>query len=317
MVSKIKNRLGETTKNKQSLNMTIIKYNTYRDIDVKFDDGTIITNRPYEHFKNGSIMNNNFKLPNFKDRTGEIKKNTNGNNMKIIKYNSWDNILVEFENGYTTTCAYKEFKNGYVKNPYEKTIYNLGYIGEGKYKTSLNNKNTIQYTYWKNILKRCYDRKYSSKYPTYKDCTTCEEWHNFQNFAQWFDENYYECDEKRMHLDKDILHKGNKIYSPNNCIFVPERINLLFTKNNINRGNHPIGVSWDKNEGKYRATCSTFNNGVKISKYLGVYNTTEEAYHVYKHFKEKHIKQVANEYKNQIPVKLYDALYKYEVEITD
>lgn len=36
-----------------------------------------------------------------------------------------------------------------------------------------------------------------------------------------------------------------------------------------------------------------------------------------KHTKEKHIKKIANKFKNNIPKKLYDALYNYEVEITD
>ena len=44
---------------------------------------------------------------------------------------------------------------------------------------------------------------------------------------------------------------------------------------------------------------------------------SEEAFKSYKTFKEKYIKQVADEYKDKIPKKLYDAMYRYEVEITD
>lgn len=121
-----------------------------------------------------------------------------------------------------------------------------------------------------------------------------------------------------MCLDKDILIKNNKIYSPNTCIFVPQRINNLFTKTNKNRGNLPIGVSYYLNYNQYTATCSIIKeNERKGHKTLGYFNTIEEAFNAYKNFKEKYIKQIANEYKDYIPIKLYNALLNYQVEITD
>ena len=122
-----------------------------------------------------------------------------------------------------------------------------------------------------------------------------------------------------MHLDKDILIKNNKIYSPDTCIFVPQRINELFIKTNKLRGNLPIGVSYLKNINKFQANCKTFTKrgSASYSNYLGCFKTPLEAFNVYKQFKEKYIKQVADEYKNKIPQKLYEAMYRYEVEITD
>ena len=122
-----------------------------------------------------------------------------------------------------------------------------------------------------------------------------------------------------MHLDKDILYKGNKIYSPSTCIFVPNRINTLFTKSNLTRGKYPIGVNIDNKTHKFRARCSIFDNINKkvIRVTLGSYNNEIEAFQCYKRFKENYIKEVAEEYKNLIPTKLYEAMYKYEVEITD
>ena len=125
--------------------------------------------------------------------------------------------------------------------------------------------------------------------------------------------NYYEIDNKVMNLDKDILIKGNKIYSPKTCIFVPHDINKLFTKSNKTRGEYPIGVSKSKTYGKVRARCSV--NGK--TKELGEYYSIEEAFQVYKKFKESYIKQIADEYKPYIPKELYEAMYRYEVEITD
>ena len=121
-----------------------------------------------------------------------------------------------------------------------------------------------------------------------------------------------------MCLDKDILVKGNKVYSPETCIFVPKTINSLFTKRQNDRGESVIGTSLTQN-GKYRAYCSLINPKTGKSKYehLGCYETQEKAFEVYKYYKERNIKEVADYYKDKIPQKLYDALYNYEVEITD
>ena len=122
-----------------------------------------------------------------------------------------------------------------------------------------------------------------------------------------------------MELDKDILFKGNKIYSSDNCIFVPQTINKLFIKRQNNRGESAIGTSYHKRDKKYQAYCSIINpeTGKSKFKYLGYYETELEAFEVYKYYKEKNIKEVANYYKEQIPSELYNGLYNYIVEITD
>ena len=196
-------------------------------------------------------------------------------------------------------------------------IYDIGYYGEGKYKARKNNNEmTIQYRYWFNMIQRCYSEKELNRNKTYENVTVCEEWHNFQNFAKWFDDNYYEVDGERMNLDKDILIKGNKIYSPETCVFVPQRINVIFTKRQNGRGSLPIGVRYMNK--KFQARCNVkYKNEKSKSVNLGTYDNVYEAFNEYKKFKEKYIKEVADEYKSKIPKKLYDALYIYEVEITD
>ena len=120
-----------------------------------------------------------------------------------------------------------------------------------------------------------------------------------------------------MCLDKDIHQKGNKIYAPDKYIFVPERINTLFVKSNAIRGDCPIGVHYYKDRSKYIAYCNIIINNKEEKVFLGYYNTSEEAFKVYKEFKEAYIKQVAEEYKNKIPSILYEAMYRWEIEITD
>ena len=111
-----------------------------------------------------------------------------------------------------------------------------------------------------------------------------------------------------------LLIKGNKIYSPNTCIFVPQNINKLFTKSTKTRGELPIGVY--KVSGCNNKYASHFNCCGKLAN-LGTFDTTEEAFNAYKIAKENEIKRIADEYKDKIPQKLYDAMYSYEVEITD
>ena len=245
------------------------------------------------------------------DRNGETKISKGGNLMTIINYTNSKNIDVLFpDTGYIATNRdYKEFSVGILKDMYEKTVWGVGYLGGGKYKSGGSKKHVT----WRHMLERCYDLKAQEKQPTYIDCTVCEEWHNYQIFAEWYDNNYYEVEGELIHLDKDILFKGNKIYSPSTCIFVPRDINSLFTKTNAKRGEFPIGVTWHEKTGKYQAGCN--NNGELI--YLGLHFTPEEAFNAYKIYKEVLIKQIADKYRDKIPKELYSALYKYEVEIND
>lgn len=246
---------------------------------------------------------------------GETKVNNFGSEMIIIKYNNNKDIDVFFPK-YNWTfhgTTYNCFKNGNIKCPYEPRVRGIGYIGEGKYTSRVNGEKIKSYVKWGNMLNRCYG-KGGKRDVTYKECFVCDEWLNFQNFAEWFDNNYYEIPNERMCLDKDILVKGNKIYSPNTCVFTPEKINILFNKNNKVRGDCPIGVTYNKRDKIYEASCCIDK---RHQVYLGRYNDVNKAFQVYKEFKENYIKQVADEYKSLIPNKLYIAMYKYEVEITD
>lgn len=168
------------------------------------------------------------------------------------------------------------------------------------------------YKLWRSMLSRCYDT-YKRKYYNYIDCTVCEEWHNFQNFAKWYENNYYKIEGIMMNLDKDILIKGNKVYNPETCMFVPQNVNVLFTKSNKIRGLYPIGVSLYRGN-KYKSTCS---DGKGKSLNLGYFITIDDAFDRYKSYKEKLIKDIANGYKDKIPTKLYDAMMEYTVDIKD
>lgn len=259
------------------------------------------------------------------ERLGKENRNTFGTLMKIVEYESSSNVTIEFQDEYKfrKKCDYnKQFIRGEVRNPYDKETYNVGYIGVGKYKTKEKGKITKSYQTWKSMLQRCYDPYYINKEPAYKDCYVCKEWHCFQSFAEWWEENVYNCNNERMELDKDILVKGNKIYSPETCLIVSQRINNLFVKRRNDRGEYPIGVTYRKKDDCLYSQCQIIDERGKYKrKHLGSFplNRPFQAFYTYKQFKENYIKQVADEYysKGLIPKKLYDAMYKYEVEIND
>lgn len=247
------------------------------------------------------------------DRIGVYGKNKYGSLMKVIKYIDNKNIIVQFDDGYTVPTNWDAFVKGKVRNPYDRSINGIGYIGEGNYQPSVMDKQIPQYTTWINMLKRCYCGKFHDNYPTYKDCSVCDEWLNFQNFAEWYDSNYYEIEGEKMQLDKDILIKGNKVYNPETCIFVPERINKLFVKRDSSRGDLPIGVALDKRNGIY--VIHQLKNSINYNPKTT--NTPEKAFLFYKENKEKYIQEMAEKYKDKIPNKLYEAMINYQVEITD
>lgn len=253
------------------------------------------------------------------ERVGEIKLNNFGSEMIIVEYRSSKDIDIYFPQ-YDWTAKgmlYDKFKMGKIKCPYEPRAYGVGYMGEGKYKGD--SKHKIIYNHWLHMLRRCYCEEFYTKHTTYIDCYVCDEWLNFQNFAKWHEDNYYVVGNERMSLDKDILVKGNKLYSPSTCIFVPQRINSKFVKCDKQRGNLPIGVSFNKSKNKYCSCCKVYNEETNKSKtkHLGDYDTIDDAFLVYKNFKENSIKELAEKYKDVIPKELYEAMMSYEVEIDD
>ena len=253
------------------------------------------------------------------DRTGEEKFNNFRSKMVIKEYRNNMDIDVYFpEYDWTFEhVQYNTFKKGNVKCPYEPRYYGKGYLGEGKYTVSENGKTTDKFNIWHGVLQRCYDPKVHKKHPTYKGCEVEVYLLNFQHMGKWLDENYYEVPGEQMHLDKDILCKGNKIYSRNTCIFVPKRINTLFTKRDNDRGDSPIGAT-PTSSGNYQVRC---HDGYGKSVYLGVYSTKEKAFQVYKEYKEKVIREVIDSYEGKIPepqyTKLKTAMYNYKVEMDD
>ena len=159
---------------------------------------------------------------------------------------------------------------------------------------------TQAYKTWTGIIDRCYRPGHEEKFKAYADCSVCEEWKYFSNFKKWFDENYIEG----FDIDKDILIKGNKVYSPEACSFVPRIINLLFAKNKKRKSNLPRGVKYRKYGNRYSAEISIEG---KI-KFIGYFKDVDSAAEAYNQARKEYILEIAEKYKDKLKPNVYEAI---------
>lgn len=238
-------------------------------------------------------------------RVGEIHKSNKSGEFKIIEFFNARNVTIQFNDGFIVkNKTYGQIKVGKVVNPYHPWIYNTGFIGEGKFSSTTHNK---FYHIWRSMLRRCYDEKTQIVNYTYTICNVDKRWHNFQIFCVWCETNYIDG----FYLDKDILFKGNKVYGPDTCCFVPVEINNLFKTQDKYDKNLPTGINLVGN--KFKAKLNRFGNTI----YLGTFDTKLEAFKTYKILKEEYIKEVANLWKPKLKPEVYEAMINYQVEITD
>ena len=165
----------------------------------------------------------------------------------------------------------------------KKLIYGVGLNDSKEPVTSLiNGKRVISkyYDLWNSMIQRCYSEKEKEKWPTYKDCYVCDDWLIFSNFKSWMKKQEWHG----LHLDKDLLFKGNKVYSPETCIFVSKELNAFTTDSVAKRGIYPIGVNFHKSSGKFIAQCK--NPFTKSRGYIGLYSSPEDAHEAWR--KRKH-----------------------------
>ncbi len=208
--------------------------------------------------------------------------------------------------GKTKSCGCWNKK---VRHEAKKLVHGVG-INDYDERIKINGKHILSYRKWLALLGRCYKESTLKRNPTYLGCSVCEEWKYFSKFKEWFDENYVDGYE----IEKDILVKGNKVYSPPTCCFVPHKINSLFCKSNSTRGVYPIGVYYKKKQGIFVAVLQ---KGGKTQTEIGKYSNPDEAFNAYKQAKESYIKEVADGWKDKIASNVYEAMYNYKVEITD
>ena len=215
-----------------------------------------------------------------------------------------------------TEDSSKDDSGGVEYTSHRRKARGVGTYTKGLYTASMwvNGKAVItrEYDAWRHMLQRGYCLKYKLRNPSYSDTTIEAVFHDFQGFCLW-GRNKVGFGLQGYCLDKDILVKGNKVYGPGHCVFVPQEINKLFTRREARRGSFPIGVSMT-DSGKYMARLCT---GAGSEKYLGSFKTPLAAFEAYKVAKERYIKAVADHWIDSVDAETHQALYNYRVEIGD
>lgn len=146
------------------------------------------------------------------------------------------------------------------------------------------------YKVWMHMVERSFSERLIRKYPNYEGCTIFEEWKYFSNFITWVDsqpnKNWKSCA-----LDKDLLILGNKVYSPETCVFIPQQLNNFTTTRAASRGQYMLGVIFHKRDQMFVASCrNPFN---KKQESLGYYSTELEAHKVWQAKKHEHAHSLA------------------------
>ena len=240
--------------------------------------------------------------------------NKQGFNYKIVHYNTYYDITILFDSGYIKSATMKEVKRNAIKDKLSPSVYGVGIVGI-RYQTKINGKHTTEYSVWKNMLRRCYGEKGRQKFQSYNDCTVSENFKKYSYFYEWSNKQvgFNSVDDmgNPFHLDKDLLVKGNKIYSETTCVFLPLEINVALAIRDSKNKNFHVGVR--KGCNKYEAICCINSK----STYLGTFNTEIDAFNAYKQAKENYLKELANKWKGKIDDRAYNALMNYKVEITD
>ena len=249
----------------------------------------------------------------YNDCVGKVCKSKSSGDFKIVKYNGSGNVEILFlKTGYETAARLDHIKSGEVKDPYSPSVCGVGILGT-KYPSTVNSRNTKEYVLWQRMLKRCYSTIFKKRRPTYEGCEVSNNFKNYEYFYEWC-QNQIGFNVEGWHLDKDLLVKGNKVYSENTCVFIPQEINSMLIKSDKRRGEYLIGACWHK---KGKAFVATVNKNKGKSEYLGLFNTELEAFNAYKTAKESFIKEQAEKWKGEIDHRAYNALMNYVVSIDD
>lgn len=190
------------------------------------------------------------------EKIGIIKYNIYGTRMKVIEYINSENVLVEFDDGFNKCIRkmhWEVFQHGTIPSLYDKSVLKIGYMGEGRYtsgNSKKNDKSFKRYKVWRKMLEHCYSSKWLKNFSGCKGNSVCTEWLNFQNFAKWYDENYYNIGNEQICLNKNIIIPHCKKYSPLTTIFVPRTINDLFIER-PRKSKLPTNIFYEVSVNKY------------------------------------------------------------------
>lgn len=284
-VSTRTDRVGESIVNNQGLRMTIVMYRSGKDIDVRFDDGTVVEHRQYVSFVRGKIAHPGHAMCTRRsDRVGLRAVNREGIDMEIIAYRSAVDVDVRFNDWRSTVVrhvSFRDFRTGGLRDPNHRSCYGVGYMGEGRY----GSRNCRAYPVWTSMIRRCYDPGYHG-YSAYggRGVYVSDEWHCFQCFAEWYETRIVNG-VSSLHMDKDL--NGGTHYGPDVCVMIPWELNMAVQGGSKQHMDLPTGVYRSGDKFVAQLIC----DGERF--YLGTYDILDEASAAYCLAKALHVEELA------------------------
>ncbi len=240
-------------------------------------------------------------------KAGDVFKSKSYGLFEVVSRSPGKAVIRFLDTGFSVEVSKSQVYKGTIKDKLSPQIYGLGYYGDESFTSTLSKRDSEKaLEAWHTMFKRCYSEKVHVVSKSYIGCEVSTEWFNFQSFAQF----YTEYKQEGWELDKDLLVRGNKVYGPHTCVWLPRNINGYIKTNSNRRGSCFIGVKLSYLGDHYEARCRDMDGKQKM---LGKFSTEAEAFDTYKIFKESVIKQKANLWKNDLDPRAYDALMNYNV----
>lgn len=254
---------------------------------------------------------------------GDIRINNEGYEFEIVKYNHARDVVIRWlACGTEESCNSGNLIKGAIKYLNNPSVFGIGYLGYGRFvpgekrlKEGQERLNPDIHRHWRHVLERTVSHRNIQRY---EDCSVVEEWYSLQNFAEWLVEQKNglakEENGRLYHLDKDMVCKGNRVYCPEYCVFLPNEVNCFYTRTEIGNTGYP-GVNYIKPATKgakegYIARCHVG----KVRKYLGYYDTAMEAFLQYKKCKEGSAKELASRWEGKVDDRVIEYLHNFTVD---
>lgn len=254
---------------------------------------------------------------------GDVITSKEGFQYRVIRYEDAHNVTIQWQDcGTLQVCMSGDVAKGKLKYLNKKSVFGIGYIGFGRFvpgerrmSSGEERMSPIIHRHWRHVLERTVaDREISR----YEDCTVVDDWHCFQDFAEWavIQKNAFavEGSGRLYHLDKDMVKEGNRIYCPEYCVFLPNEVNCFYVKKEVGNTGF-LGVNRIKpRRSTYKTGYIARCNKGDVREYLGFYDTPEEAHAVYKKHKEEYAKELALKWEGKIDDRVIDYLENFKVK---